>query len=86
MREQFERQAGRYLRLLHELRLADDEKAAVSGDREAVQRLLDRLRDEPTPGSPNADMTANSILLLERADGQPGDDTGRHWRKSRGHH
>jgi integrase len=58
MREQFERQAGRYLRLLHELRLADDEKAAVSGDREAVQRLLDRLRDEPTPGSPNADMAS----------------------------
>jgi integrase len=53
MRERLEQQSGRYLHLLHELRLADDEQAAVSGDREAVQRLLKRLQREPTPGTPD---------------------------------
>jgi hypothetical protein len=53
MRERLERQSERYLRLMQELRLADDERAAVSGDRDAVHRLLERLQDEPTPGAPD---------------------------------
>ena len=62
MRERLERQSGRYLQLLQELRLAADEQAAVSGDREAVQRLLQRLQDEPTPGTPKPGLTSERHL------------------------
>ena len=49
MRERLAQQEGRYLRLLQELQLADDERAAISGDADAVQKLLVRLKGEPTP-------------------------------------
>jgi len=49
MRERLAQQEGRYFRLLQELQLADDERAAISGDADAVQQLLVRLKGEPTP-------------------------------------
>ncbi len=49
MRERLAQQNGRYLRLMQELQLADDERAAISGDADAVQQLLVRLKGEPTP-------------------------------------
>lgn len=49
MRKRLEQQENRYVRVLQELRLADDERAAVTGDAEAVRQLIVRLRDVPTP-------------------------------------
>lgn len=44
------RQSDRYIRMLQELNLTEDERAATTGDVEAVSHLLARLADEPTPG------------------------------------
>ena len=40
------------IRMLEEIPLTDDEKAAVDGDAHAVERLLNRLATTPTPDSP----------------------------------
>jgi hypothetical protein len=40
------------IRMLEEIPLTDDEKAAVDGDVHAVERLLNRLATTPTPDSP----------------------------------
>jgi hypothetical protein len=45
------KQEERYLRMLQELTLTEDERAAVNGDAEAVKRLLFDLAGKPTPGS-----------------------------------
>jgi len=42
-------QADRYVRMLQQLDLTEDERAAATGDAEAVGRLLARLTDQPTP-------------------------------------
>jgi site-specific recombinase XerD len=39
-------------RLLVEIPLTDDERAAVEGDQHAVERLIDLLADSPTPAGP----------------------------------
>ena len=39
-------------RMLAEIPLTDDERAAVDDDRAALARLLDRLADTPTPAGP----------------------------------
>ncbi|MCA1697749.1 MAG: hypothetical protein LC790_02130, partial [Actinobacteria bacterium] len=39
-------------RMLVEIPLTDDERAAVTDDHNAVKRLLDRLADTPTPAGP----------------------------------
>jgi hypothetical protein len=39
-------------RMLVEIPLTEDERAAVEGDERAVGRLIDRLADEPTPAGP----------------------------------
>ena len=39
-------------RMLVQIPLTDDERAAVEGDHDAVDRLLDRLADTPTPAGP----------------------------------
>jgi len=44
-----ERQAGRFQHMLQELRLADDERAAIEGDAEAARLLLLRLAKQSTP-------------------------------------
>jgi hypothetical protein len=37
------------IRMLQEIPLTDDERAAVEGDRDAIERLLERLATTPTP-------------------------------------
>jgi hypothetical protein len=44
-------------RMLVEIPLADDERAAVEGDHTAVVRLIDLLADLPTPGGTIAPIT-----------------------------
>jgi integrase len=46
------KQADRYVRMLQELTLTDDERAATTGDAQAVRNLLVRLANEPIPGAP----------------------------------
>ena len=43
------RQQGRFIRMLQELDLTEDEQAAVTGDLEAVDRLVSHLASQPTP-------------------------------------
>lgn len=43
------KQSDRYIRMLQELRLTEDERAATTGDAEAVEHLLVQLADKPTP-------------------------------------
>jgi hypothetical protein len=38
--------------MLVEIPLTDDERSAVEGDQNAVDRLIDRLADVPTPAGP----------------------------------
>lgn len=40
------------IRMLQEIPLTDDERAAVEGDQKAIDRLLKRLEDTPTPNRP----------------------------------
>ena len=40
------------LKMLQEIPLSDEERAAVDGDVQALQRLLERLTDVPTPAGP----------------------------------
>ncbi len=43
------RQKDRYVRMLQRLDLTEDERAAVTGDVEAADRLVSRLSNQPTP-------------------------------------
>ena len=47
--ETLSRQGERYVRMLQQLDLTDDERAATTGDAEAVSHLLSRLADQPAP-------------------------------------
>ena len=47
--ETLARQKNRYVHMLQQLDLSDDERAAVAGDAEACERLVSRLAEEPTP-------------------------------------
>jgi len=58
------RQADRYNRMLQQLDLTEDERAAATGDAEAVGRLLTRLADQPTP-----DRAAPSCATLDAGRG-----------------
>ena len=40
-------------RMLVQIPLTDEERAAVEGDQDAVDRLLDRLADTPNTGGPH---------------------------------
>ncbi|WP_366931911.1 tyrosine-type recombinase/integrase [Paraburkholderia xenovorans] len=40
------------IRMLQEIPLTDDQRAAVEGDQKAIDRLLKRLEDTPTPNRP----------------------------------
>ena len=42
------------IRMLQEIPLTDDERAAVEGDKDALDRLLQRLKDAPIPGRPTS--------------------------------
>jgi len=48
---QFKRQQGNFIKMLQELNLTEDEREAISGDAEAVSRLLDKLEGAPVPSS-----------------------------------
>lgn len=56
------RQSDRYIRMLQELRLTEDERAATTGDAEAVKQLLAHLADKPVPGPTNKDTGAGPFL------------------------
>jgi hypothetical protein len=47
------KQRERFVPMLQELTLTEDEHAAITGDAEAVERLLSRLAGEPTPEPPD---------------------------------
>lgn len=57
------RQSDRYLRMLQELKLTDDERAATSGDVEAIDGLLTRLAGEPIPDRGSSRMNAAGSLV-----------------------
>ena len=46
------KQSSRFIRMLQELTLTEDERAAITGDAKAVEQLLERLADEPLPRAP----------------------------------
>ena len=48
-RQALETQKGRYIHMLQEFTLTEDEHEATTGDAEAVSRLLERLAAAPTP-------------------------------------
>lgn len=50
--EALAKQGDRYVRMLQELTLTADERAATTGDAQAVKGLLLRLAKEPTPAGP----------------------------------
>lgn len=52
--EVLRRQHGRFVRMLQELELTEDEQMAAEGDAAAVGKLLDRLAGKPTPDGPGA--------------------------------
>jgi hypothetical protein len=63
-------------RMLAEIPLTDDERAAVDDDRAALARLLDRLADTPTPAGPTPRQigvpptaTVLPIVSVRHADG-----------------
>lgn len=47
--EVLRRQRGRFVRMLQELDLTEDERAAAEGDAAAVGKLIERLAGKPTP-------------------------------------
>jgi hypothetical protein len=44
---------GNLQRMLAQIPLTDDERAAVEDGTVAVERLIERLKDVPTPAGPN---------------------------------
>jgi hypothetical protein len=51
-------------RMLEELELTDEERAALEGDRDAVAALADRLADVPTPAGPTPkELGAGTALI-----------------------
>jgi hypothetical protein len=60
-------------RMLVEIPLTEDERAAVEGDEAAVDRLLVRLADTPTPADPppNLNVTRAALPTLESANANP---------------
>src|SRR5205823_2959905 len=58
---------GNLQRMLAQIPLTDDERAAVEDGTAAVERLLDRLADTPTPAGPTPrEMAQASFIPVER--------------------
>src|SRR5947208_2319779 len=58
---------GNLQRMLAQIPLTDDERAAVEDGTAAVERLLDRLADTPTPAGPTPrELVAGSFIPVER--------------------
>jgi hypothetical protein len=57
---------GNLQRMLAQIPLTDDERAAVEDGTAAVERLLEQLRDTPTPAGPSPrELAANFIPLTQ---------------------
>ena len=55
---------GNLQRMLAQIPLTDDEQAAVEDGAAAVDRLLNRIRDTPTPAGPTSQELASSFIPL----------------------
>jgi len=78
---------GNLQRMLASVPLTDDERAAVDDGQAALDRLLERLADVPTPAGPTprqlgAPMTATLLPIVEVTGGRSG--TGTNGRASQG--
>ena len=51
------------LKMLQEIPLSDDERAAVDGDVQALNRLLERLKDVPTPSENYLEKDALQVFI-----------------------
>jgi hypothetical protein len=51
------------LKMLQEIPLSDEERAAVDGDVEALNRLLERLKTVPTPSSPKDEQQSRQAFI-----------------------
>src|SRR5207302_6951823 len=51
------------LKMLQEIPLSDDERAAVDGDVQALNRLLERLKAVPTPSSPKDEQQSRQAFI-----------------------
>ena len=60
---------GNITHMLQEVPLTDAERAAVDGDLAALDRLLELLRDQPTPAGPTPRQMA---IRAARGDGEKG--------------
>jgi len=58
---------GNLQRMLAEIRLTDDERAAVTEGAHAVDNLLERLADVPTPAGPTPQQLARSASFIPLA-------------------
>ena len=64
---------GNLQRMLAEIRLTDDERAAVTEGAHAVDNLLERLADVPTPAGPTPQQLAQSASFIPLATLTPAD-------------
>src|SRR5438270_968146 len=64
---------GNLQRMLAEIRLTDDERAAVTEGAQAVDNLLERLADVPTPAGPTPRQLAQSASFIPLATLTPAD-------------
>ena len=71
---------GNLQRMLAQIPLTDDERAAVEDGTAAVERLLDQLRDAPTPAGPTPRelATASSYVPLTQLNAPNQPNTGQH--------
>ena len=54
------------LKMLQEIPLSDEERAAVDGDIEALNRLLERLKEVPPPSKTQQNTSSQSIIAVEQ--------------------
>jgi len=55
-----------FLKMLQEIPLSDEERAAVDGDVEALNRLLEHLNEVPPPGNMQQPAIQQSTIAVER--------------------
>ena len=54
------------LTMVQEIPLSDEERAAVDGDIEALNRLLERLKEVPPPSKTQQNTSRQSIIAIEQ--------------------
>ncbi len=53
------------LKMLQEVPLSDEERAAVDGDVEALNRLLERLKEVPPPSKTQQNTSRQFVIAVE---------------------